>query len=161
MLKAQIIGNVGSDPEMRYAASGSPFLRFNVASNGRTRTPDGEWKDETIWVRVTVFGQRAETLSQHLTRGVRVYVDGRLETRPWIDRSNEPRAGLELLADTIEFVGRRQADGADAPARASVTDERRDRRPMPEGVAVHRGPARHTAAAVADRDNADLEDLPL
>jgi single-strand DNA-binding protein len=157
MLKAQIIGNIGSDPEMRYSASGTPFLRFNVASNGRTRTPDGAWKDETTWVRVTVFGQRAEALSQHLTRGVRIYVDGKLEARPWIDRSNEPRAGLELLADTIEFVGRRQAeDDADEPVRASVVDERRDRRRRPEsvGVAGTRG-----AVGPADRDD-DLEALP-
>ena len=60
MLKATLIGNLGNDPEMRYSASGSPFLRFNVASNFRARTPEGEWQDRTEWVRVTVFGQRAE-----------------------------------------------------------------------------------------------------
>lgn len=111
MLKAQIVGNVGSDPDMRYSASGSAVLRFNIASNGRTRNPDGEWVENTEWVRVTILGTRAESLSQHITRGVKLYVDGRLETRPWIDRSNEPKAGLELLADTIEFAGSRQDDG--------------------------------------------------
>jgi single-strand DNA-binding protein len=159
MLKAQIIGNIGSDPELRYSASGAPFLRFDVASNGRTRTPAGDWKDETTWVRVTIFGQRAESLSRHLTRGVRVYVDGRLETRPWIDRSNEPRAGLELLADAVEFAGRRQPDDGNAPVRASVADERRDQRRMPEAMAVYGAPAQQGSTAVADRDD-DLDDLP-
>ncbi|HZO25297.1 MAG TPA: single-stranded DNA-binding protein [Chloroflexota bacterium] len=162
MLKAQIVGNVGSDPELRYSTSGSPFLRFDIASNGRTRTASGEWKDETTWVRVTVFGQRAETLSQHVQRGTRVYCDGRLEPRPWIDRSNEPRAGLELLADTIEFAGRRQAaEDADEPSRVSVADERRDRRRMPEATAIHGGQPRGGTAAVADRDGEDLENLPF
>ena len=72
MLKATLIGNLGSDPDMRYAASGAPFLRFNVASNYRARNPEGEWQDRTEWVRVTVFGQRAETLSQYLKKGMRV-----------------------------------------------------------------------------------------
>ena len=104
-----------------------------------------------------LFGRRAEALSPHLPRGARVYADGRLETRPWIDRSNEPRAGLELLADTVELVGRWQAED-DAPVRASVVDERRDRRSMPQQTAVYGG---RVGAAVADRDNADLEDLPF
>ena len=97
MLKTMLIGNLGNDPEMRYSASGSPFLRFNVASNYRTRTPEGEWQDKTEWVRVTVTGARAESLAQYLRKGSRVYVDGRLEARPWTDRENQARAGLEVM----------------------------------------------------------------
>jgi single-strand DNA-binding protein len=149
MLKAQIIGNIGSDPELRYSAGGSPFLRFSVASNGRTRNAAGEWQDSTEWVRVTVFGQRAEVLAEHLQRGARVYVDGRLETRPWIDRSNEPRAGIELAANDIEFVGRRQ-DDSDQPAPA------RGERRTPVGAG-----ARGAAAYATGTDERDLEDLPF
>jgi len=87
MLKAAIIGNLGGDPEMRYAADGRPTLRMNVASNYRARTPEGEWQDRTEWVRVVVFGQRAETLGQHLRKGMRIYAEGRLEARPWTDRT--------------------------------------------------------------------------
>jgi single stranded DNA-binding protein len=142
---------------MRYSASGSPFLRFDVASNGRTRTPAGEWKDETTWVRVTVFGARTEALSQRLTRGVRVYADGKLETRPWIDRSNEPRAGLELLANDVEFENPREPDD-DQPVRASVIDER-PRRRMPEAVAV--GAGRSTRRSLGIDDEGGLEGLPF
>jgi single-strand DNA-binding protein len=56
MLKASLIGNLGNDPEMRSAAGGNPFLRMNVASNFRVRSPEGEWQDRTEWVRVTVLG---------------------------------------------------------------------------------------------------------
>src|SRR3954468_19432346 len=110
MLKASVIGNLGTDPELRYSPSGTPSLRVNVASNFRARTPEGEWEDRTEWVRVIVFGQRAESLAQYLKKGMRVFVDGRLEARPWTDRENRVRAGLELVANEVEFTSTRQAD---------------------------------------------------
>ena len=115
MLKASIIGNLGNDPEMRYSAGGAPFLRFNVASNFRARSPEGEWQDKTEWVRVTVFGQRAETLGQYLKKGSRVYVDGRLEARPWTDQQGQVRAGLELVASDVEFMSTRSDDKYSIP----------------------------------------------
>lgn len=124
MLKGSVIGNIGADPDMRYAASGSPVLRFNVASNGRVRDQSGEWVDETTWIRCTVFGKRAESLVEHLRKGMRVFVDGRLEARPWTDQQGNVRAGLELIANDVEFFspresnGRQQGasdDGADVP----------------------------------------------
>jgi single-strand DNA-binding protein len=123
MLKACVIGNIGHDPDLRYSPSGQPILRFNVASNYRTRTPEGEWQDRVEWVRVTILGQRAESLSQYLHTGMRVYADGRLEARPWTDRTGGMRAGLELIASDVELAGPRQA-GDDQPIRASVADER-------------------------------------
>jgi single-strand DNA-binding protein len=154
MLKATAIGNLGNDPEMRYSANGSPFLRFNLASNDRTRTPEGEWKDTTEWVRVTVFGQRAESLGEYLKKGSRVYVDGRLEARPWTDNAGQVRAGLEVIASEVEFMSARGGDD-EQPARPRVTDERRDQRRMPEAMAVagSRGPEQ--------RQIDDLEDLPF
>lgn len=128
MLSCHCIGNLGNDPELRYSASGSPFLRFNVAANFRARNQSGEWEDRTEWVRVTVMGQRAETLANHLKKGSRVYVHGRLEARPWTSQQGELRAGLEVVADTVEFMSSRQQDDngeasnwktIQAPARAS------------------------------------------
>jgi len=107
MLKAVLIGNLGGDPDMRYSPDGRPFLRFNVASNYRARSPEGEWQDKTEWVRVTVFGQQAERLSQYLRKGSRVYVDGRLEARPWTDQQNQVRAGLEVIANDVQFMSSR------------------------------------------------------
>lgn len=122
MLKATLIGNLGNDPEMRYSANGAPFLRFNVASNGRRKTEAGEWVDETTWVRVTVTGQRAESLGQYLKKGSRVYVDGRLEARPWTDSRGEIKAGLEVMANEVQFMsGRQDGEQTASPATASVT----------------------------------------
>lgn len=108
MLKAIIVGNIGSEPEMRYSAQGQGMLRFSVASNDRVKNQDGEWQDETTWIRCTVFGARAEKLSEMLRKGTKVFVDGRLEARPWLNNSGQPMAGLEMIANDVEFAGNRQ-----------------------------------------------------
>jgi single-strand DNA-binding protein len=152
MLKTTLIGNLGNDPELRYAATGTAVLRFNVAANYRAKNEANEWTDATAWVRMTVFGQRAETLSQYLRKGSRVYVEGRLEARPWTSQQGELRAGLELLANELQFMSPRQADDDAHPVAASVVDERPRR--MPQATAIHGGP--RGGAAVADEGDLDL-----
>jgi hypothetical protein len=61
MLRAQLIGNIGTEPEMKYTAAGQSLLTFSVASNYRTKNQSGEWVDKAEWVRCTVFGKRAST----------------------------------------------------------------------------------------------------
>jgi single-strand DNA-binding protein len=138
MLKATLIGNLGNDPDMRYSANGAPLLRFNVASNYRTRTPEGEYQDKTEWCRVTVTGARAESLSQYLKKGSRVYVEGRLEARPWTDQQGGIRSGLEVLANDVQFMSSREQDATAAP----------QQRPAP-------------AQKGADDDDDGLEGLPF
>jgi single-strand DNA-binding protein len=139
MLKAQILGNLGNDPELRYSAGGSPFLRFNVATTGRVRTPEGEWQEKTEWLRVTVFGQRADSLAQYLKKGSRVFVSGRLEARPWTDRDGQAHAGLEVVADDVEFASQRtpDVDMSGLPAPVTATGERPARHRMPQQTAVY------------------------
>jgi single-strand DNA-binding protein len=146
MLNANVIGNLGSDPDVRYSASGSPMLRVNVAANFRTRTPEGEYQDRTEWVRVTVLGKRAETLGQHLKKGTKVYASGRLEARPWTDNNGQIRAGLELLADTVEFMSARESGDDQMRPPATV-----NRQPVAAG----------TRQQSQGQDDADLESLPF
>jgi single-strand DNA-binding protein len=158
MLKASIIGNLGNDPEMRYSAGGAAFLRFNVASNFRARSPEGEWQDKTEWVRVTVFGQRAETLGQYLKKGSRVYVDGRLEARPWTDQQGQVRAGLELVASDVEFMSTR----ADDEMRGSGGGGDYGSAPPRERSGGGAPPPRQAQQSRPDPgDDGDLEDLPF
>jgi single-strand DNA-binding protein len=167
MLKATLIGNLGNDPDMRYSASGAPFLRFNVASNYRARSPEGEWQDRTEWVRVTVFGQRAETLAQYLKKGSRVYVEGRLEARPWTDQQGQIRPGLEVTALDVEFMSSR----ADDEARASSgggggyggSGGDYGDRPAPRERSNNPPPQRSAPRSSAPEpvDDGDLEDLPF
>jgi single-strand DNA-binding protein len=158
MLKASIIGNLGNDPEMRYSAGGAAFLRFNVASNFRARSPEGEWQDKTEWVRVTVFGQRAETLGQYLKKGSRVYVDGRLEARPWTDQQGQVRAGLELVASDVEFMSTR----ADDEMRGGGGGGDYGSAPPRERSGGGAPPPRQAQQSRPDPgDDGDLEDLPF
>ena len=114
MLKVSAIGNIGADPEMQYAATGTARLRFNVACNFKAKNADNEWEDRTEWLRITVFGKRAESLSPLLKKGMRIYVSGRLEARPWTGKDGAIHAGLEVIADDVEFVSSRQDDGYQA-----------------------------------------------
>lgn len=157
MLKAIIIGNLGNDPEMRYSANGTPFLRFNVASNYRTRTPEGEWQDRTEWVRVTVTGTRAESLGQYLKKGSRVYVDGRLEARPWTDQQGQVRAGLEVMANEVQFMSTRADDEARAGGGDLGGGAPRER--PSAGSQPARSVPQLSRAEPAESD--DLEDLPF
>ena len=137
MLNVSLLGNLGADPEMKYTPSGQALLRFNVAVNQRQKV-EGEWQDKTEWCRVTVFGKRAETLSEHLRKGMRVFVAGQLEARPWTSQQGELRAGLEVVAETVEFMSSRQQDGderpapvqARRPAAAAILDEDDDSIPF-------------------------------
>jgi single-strand DNA-binding protein len=164
MLKAMLVGNLGNDPEdLRYSAEGRPFLRFNVASNSRVRSQSGEWQDHTEWVRVTATGPRAEFLSQFLRKGTFVCVDGRLDARPWLDRSQQPRAGLELIcnASDVHFQRPRSESTDDMGAGGYHGDRDRDGDRGDSGPAAR--PAERPRQQPGPRpvQEADLDDLPF
>jgi single-strand DNA-binding protein len=104
MNKIMVIGNLGSDPEMRYTPNGQPVTNFNVATNYRYTGADGEQRDETEWFRVSVFGRQAESCNQYLAKGRKVYVDGRLKSRTYQDRNGETRVSLEISAFDVKFL---------------------------------------------------------
>jgi len=154
MLKGIAIGNLGSDPELRYSAGGTPLLRFNMASNSRVKDQDGEYRDRTEWVRVTVFGNRAESLSQYLKKGLRVYVDGKLETRPWTDQGGQVRAGLEILANEVQVLTPREED---QPSQAQPQQEQRRQAPAQQRQPVPAGSRpRPQPPETFDPDDSDL-----
>ena len=104
MNKIMVIGNLGSDPEMRYTPNGQAVTNFNVATNYRYNTADGEQREETEWFRVSVFGKQAESCNQYLAKGRKVYVDGRLRSRTFQDRNGETRVSLEITAQDVRFL---------------------------------------------------------
>src|SRR3989304_2966102 len=84
--KGMIIGNVGTDPEMRYTADGNALTSFRVATNFNYTAPSGERHEETEWFSVVAWRKLAEQCSQFLQKGRRGYVEGRLRTRSWDGR---------------------------------------------------------------------------
>jgi single-strand DNA-binding protein len=104
--KIMLIGNVGSDPEMRYTPNGKAVTSFRMATNRRYTTPDGESREETEWFRVSVWGKQAESCNQFLSKGRRVYVEGRLHARNWEGQDGQMRTSLEVSANRVIFLDR-------------------------------------------------------
>lgn len=104
--RVTIIGNLGSEPEMRYTPSGRPVTSFRVATNWRYTTPEGERKEETEWFTVVAWGRLAEQCNQFLTKGRLVYVEGRLRMRSWEGQDGQRRSRNEIVADRVKFLDR-------------------------------------------------------
>ena len=114
MSKMILIGNLGSDPEMRYMPSGDAVTSFSVAVNWRSRGRDGqEPVEKTDWFRVSAWGRLAETTNQFLTKGSKVYVEGRFSTSTWTGQDGQMRVTNEVRAQDIRFLDPRgQVSGA-------------------------------------------------
>src|SRR5438067_11152897 len=147
LCKIIVIGNLGRDPEKRYTQDGRPVTRFSVAATTRRRERDGEWADHTEWFSVTVFGRQAETLSERLVKGTRVYVEGRLESRQYETQNGQKGFSLDVVANEVIPLDTRQREGGDVGS---------------SGEFESAAPARTFAARGAAQDDAaDLEDLPF
>jgi single-strand DNA-binding protein len=107
--KVMLIGNVGTDPEMRYTANGNAVTTFRLACSRNFAGPDGERREETEWFTVVTWNKLAETCSQFLQKGRRAYVEGRLQTRSWDGQDGQKRYRTEVIANTVLFLDRAQA----------------------------------------------------
>ncbi len=105
--KVTLIGNLGGDPEMRYTATGRAFTTFSVACSRNYTTAAGERREETEWFRVTAGGKLAEICSQYLSKGRRVYVEGRLSSRTFEGADGQKRFSLEVNATEMQMVDSR------------------------------------------------------
>jgi single-strand DNA-binding protein len=104
--KVMIIGNVGADPEMRFTPNGNPVTSFRVATNRVYTTPNGERKQETEWFSVVAWNRLAENCNQFLTKGQRVYAEGRLHTSTWEGQDGQKHSRTELIANRVLFLDR-------------------------------------------------------
>jgi single-strand DNA-binding protein len=102
--KTQIIGNVGSDIEMRYTPSGKPVSSFRVATNEYYTNNEGEKKENTEWFSVVCWNKLAEVCNQYLHKGSLVYCEGRMRTRSWEGQDGQKKYRTELIANTVKFL---------------------------------------------------------
>ncbi len=121
--KVIIVGNVGRDPEVRQTKSGEHVCTFSVATSERWKDKSGEPQEKTEWHRVVAWARLAEICGEYLRKGKQVYVEGRLQTREWEDKEGNKRYTTEIVANTMQMLGRRGDDGGsfgdDASARGS------------------------------------------
>lgn len=105
--RVMIIGNVGSDPEMRFTPSGKPVTSFRVATNHSYTSPEGEKKEETEWFTVVAWNRLAEQCNQFLSKGRLVYAEGRLRTRTWESQDGLKHYRTEVIASRVSFLDKK------------------------------------------------------
>lgn len=132
--RVMLIGHLGRDPEMRFTPAGRPVTTFNLATTRTWHSTDGERHEETEWFQVVAWGSLAEICHQHLRRGQRAYVEGRLQTRRWEDAEGHKHQGIEVVAREMILLGEgREAVGL--PGEASVEENENEGEPRPGGEA--------------------------
>ena len=103
-----LVGNLTRDPELRHTPSGTAVCKLRIAVNTRQKDPStGEWGDKPNYFDVTVWGNQGESCSQYLSKGRPVGVDGRLDWREWEAQDGTKRQAVEIIADTVQFLGSR------------------------------------------------------
>ena len=117
--KVILIGNLGADPEVRYMPSGSAVTNIRVATTDSWKDKQsGEQQERTEWHNVAFFGRLAEIAGEYLRKGSQVYIEGRLQTRKWQDKSGADRYTTEIIANEMQMLGGRGGTTGSMPAAA-------------------------------------------
>ena len=116
-----LVGNLTKDPELRHTPSGTALCKLRLAVNTRQKDgATGEWSDKPNYFDVTVWGNQGERCAEFLAKGRAVGVDGRLDWREWDAQDGSKRQAVEIIADTVQFLGSRDAGGGDGQLREYV-----------------------------------------
>jgi single-strand DNA-binding protein len=150
--KMMIIGNLGADPELRYTPGGKAVTELRVAVNDNRKGPDGEWIEETLWFRVSVWEQQAERMAEQLRKGNKIYAEGQLRAREYEARDGQKRTSLELAFARVVNLERRPRDEAGGGSEERGADD------APPAVR-QRTPAQ--ASSGAPREEMDVDDIPF
>src|SRR3979411_2170952 len=103
--KVILVGNLGRDAELRYTPGGAAVATLNMATTEVWNDKGGQRQEKTEWHRVVLWGKSAESLSEYLTKGKQIYVEGRLQTRQWDDKDGNKKYTTEIKADRITLLG--------------------------------------------------------
>ena len=106
-----VTGNLTRDPELRQLQSGTSVCKMRIAVNTRRKSQDGNWEDKPNYFDVTVWGAQGENCASYLSKGRPVAINGRLEWREWEGQDGNKRQSVEIIADTVQFLGSRDSSG--------------------------------------------------
>jgi len=149
--RLMIIGNLGADPELRYTPGGKAVTNLRVAVNNNRKGPDGNWIEETLWVRVEVWDQAAERAAEQLRKGNKIYAEGQLRNREYEANDGQKRTSLEMVFARIINLEKR---GRDDDSGLGAFSESGGDAPVarPRGAAPDAG---------AESPTVDLDDIPF
>ena len=131
--KVILVGNLGRDAELRYTPGGAAVATLNMATTEVWNDKAGQQQEKTEWHRIVLWGKSAESLTEYLTKGKQIYVEGRLQTRQWDDKDGNKRYTTEIRGDRVVLLGgggggaRRRHARAAASEHAAATRRRRRR----------------------------------
>lgn len=128
--KVLLIGNLGKDPETRYMPDGSAVCNFSIATAESWKDKEGNKQEKTEWHNIVVYRKLAEICGQYLKKGSQVYLEGRLQTRKWQDKtSGQDRYTTEIVCDEMKMLGSKQqgeggGQGAQAPQNSKPAENK-------------------------------------
>ena len=153
--KVILVGNLGRDPEVRYAPSGSAICNVSLATTRTWKNKDtGERQEETEWHRIVFYDRLAEIAGEYLKKGKSIYVEGRLKTRKWTDKDGVEKYTTEIIAQEMTMLGSREGGGMGDDGGAPVT---RSAAPAPRAAAPAGKPAAKSSTGFDDMD----DDIPF
>ncbi|HET9822874.1 MAG TPA: single-stranded DNA-binding protein [Burkholderiaceae bacterium] len=156
--KVILIGNLGRDPEVRYAPSGSAICNVTIATSRQWKDKtSGERQEETEWHRVVFYDRLAEIAGEYLKKGRPVYVEGRLKTRKWTDKDGVEKYTTEIVADQMQLLGSREGMGEGGGEGGGMRSAPAARPSAPSGGAPRQAPAAKSSTGFDDMD----DDIPF
>jgi len=122
--RAEVIGNITNDLQLRYTGGGTAVVSFGLATNRRYKAKNSdEWTDDTTFHNIVVWARQAEMLSERARKGTRIFVSGRLQTRTWDDQDGKKNYKTEIVANEIILLDRyEKGPSKGTPSGASETD---------------------------------------
>ena len=161
--KASLIGNLTRDPELRYTPQGTAVCTFGVATNRQWKTESGEKKEEADFHRIVAWNKLAELCAQLLSKGRKVYVEGRLQTRNWNAQDGTPRTTTEIvISDMIILDSRRESSPAEFEvSEAEIEGEGEEPSEKEVPVKKKKSPAKKAKASSKKEKENNEEDIPF
>jgi len=167
--RAQIVGNVTRDPEMRYTPNGQAVCSFSVATNRRWKGSDGTNQEATEFHNIVAWGKLAEIISQYLKKGNKVYIEGRLQTRNWEGQDGTKRNRTEIVAENFIFLTPKGAapisDSIPEPEETPVPKKEVKIEEIPEeepkDKPTKKKEPKEEDSSVEDQDDINLDEIPF
>lgn len=121
--KVMLMGNLTRDPELRYTSGGQAVCNFSLAINRYFNDKQGEKKEETTFMRITVWGKQGENCAQYLSKGRSAFVEGRLQSRSWETEDGQKRSAVDVVAESVQFLSGRNDSNKPAADSGAIAED--------------------------------------
>lgn len=162
--KVILVGNVGSDPEIRTFEDGNKVARVNLATTERTFNPKTQERSErTDWHRLIIWRGLANVVEQYVRKGSQLYIEGKIRNNEWTDANGQKRYGVEIYVDVLNMLGRKDSSQPTQPLQPSgqyqQQQQREPQQAAPQGMNQYQAPSEPTTSYDSGAD--EIDDLPF